>query len=123
MRSEFVPDLNERHLDQTELGVRWNCHPKTAAKRFKELGGAALLMGGRVLYPLSQIIAIERESVSRFAARKTTKPPQFVAADKRRKEQREKERQARLARRQNCADVFQKPDMSHRTSLNPSPNY
>jgi hypothetical protein len=100
MESEFVPDLDERHLAGAELGVRWNCHPKTAARRFKELGGAALLMGGSVLYPLSQIIAIERESVSRFAARKTQKPPQFVAADRRRKERREEQRLVRLVRRQ-----------------------
>jgi hypothetical protein len=104
MQSESVPaGLNERHLDSGELGVRWHCHPKTAARRFRDLGGAQLLMGARVLYPLSQIIAIERESVSRFAARKTEKPPQFIAAERRRKEQREKENQARLARRQKQA--------------------
>ena len=70
MQSEFVPDPDERHLDGADLALRWRCHQKTAAKRFKKLGGAPLQMGGRVLYPLSAVVAIERESVSRFAARK-----------------------------------------------------
>ena len=61
-------------------------------------------MGARILFPLSAVLAIERESINRFAARKTTKPPQFIVADKLRKEQREKERQARLARRQKQAN-------------------
>jgi hypothetical protein len=104
MRLEFAPDLSESYLSDKQLGDRWGCHEKTAGKRFRKLGGSTLLLGGSTRYPLSQIIAIERESVSRFAARKTEKPPQFVAADQRRKERREKERQACLVRRQKQAN-------------------
>jgi hypothetical protein len=85
-----------------ELGGRWGCHAKTAAKRFKESGGSALLLGGSTRYPLSQIIAIERESLSRFAARKTEQPKRFIEARERRRKERE-ERRARQAQRRKQA--------------------
>jgi hypothetical protein len=97
--SKFIPDATEHYMDMAELGDRWDCHPKTAAKRFKDFGGSKLLIGGSVRYPLSQIIAIERESLSRFAARVTAQPKQFVEA----RERRQKERLERQARRRRKA--------------------
>jgi hypothetical protein len=88
MLSEFIPGPEEAYIDVLKLGARWDCHPKTAAKRFKNSGGATLLIGGSVRYPLSTILAIERESVSKFAARKTQIPPQFAQARGHRKKRR-----------------------------------
>ena len=92
MRSTFVPEPSESYLDAPQLGARWSCHPKTASKRFKNLGG-------RVFFPLSVIISLEHEAISRFAARETKVPEQFVLA----RERRERERQARRLRKRTAA--------------------
>jgi hypothetical protein len=99
MRSTFVPEPSESYLDAPQLGARWSCHPKTASKRFKKLGGTQLLMGGRVLFPLSVIISLEHEAISKFAARETKVPEQFAQA----RERRERERQARRLRKRTAA--------------------
>jgi hypothetical protein len=105
MQTKFVPDSSERYLSDKQLGVRWGCHEKTAAKRFRKLGGSTLLLGGSTRFPLSQIIQIEREGLSRFAARVTEKPEHLIEGLKRHREQREKEREARQVRRQKAKEA------------------
>ena len=56
-------------------------------------------MGGRVLFPLSVIISLEHEAISKFAARETKVPEQFAQA----RERRERERQARRLRKRTAA--------------------
>jgi hypothetical protein len=96
MQAEFIPGSSESYLSDKQLGGRWGCHEKTAGKRFRKLGGSTLLLGGSTRFPLSQIIQIEREGLSRFAARVTEQPQRFIEA----RERRRKEREARKARRQ-----------------------
>lgn len=99
MKAEFIPDATERYIDMTQLGARWKCHPKTASKRFRNLGGSALYIGAHTRFPLSQVIAIEREGVNRFARRTTEVPERFIKARERRKKERE-EREARRQKKQ-----------------------
>ena len=99
MKPEFIPGATERYIDMTALGARWGCHPKTASKRFRKLGGSALYIGAHTRFPLSQVIAIEREGVNRFAKRKNEMPERFIAAWKLRQESAEKARAAREVRR------------------------
>src|SRR6516164_6785463 len=104
MRLEFAPDLSESYLSDKQLGDRWGCHEKTAGKRFRKLGGSTLLLGGSTRYPLSQIITIEREGLSRFAARVTEKPERLVEGLRRHREQRQKDREDRQARRRKAKE-------------------
>jgi hypothetical protein len=77
MESLFQPNADESYLDSQQLGGRWNCHPKTVQKRAKRLGVPSLLLGGSVLYPLSEILRIERGAVATYSRRVTVKPPQM----------------------------------------------
>ena len=101
MQTEFIPGPSENYLSDKQLGDRWGCHEKTASKRFRKLGGSTLLLGGSTRFPLSQIIQIEREGLSRFAARVTEQPQRFIEA----RERRRKEREARRARRRKAKEA------------------
>jgi hypothetical protein len=59
---KFVPDSSEDYLTDKQLARRWKCHEKTASKRFKNLGGSALLLGDATRFPLSEILKIESEA-------------------------------------------------------------
>jgi hypothetical protein len=74
----FEPGVDERYLDNEQLGQRWHCHTKTAQRRAKLSGIPILLLGGQPRYPLSEIIAFERAAVSKFTNRKTVFPKQFA---------------------------------------------
>jgi hypothetical protein len=74
----FEPGVDERYLDNEQLGHRWQCHQKTAARRAKLSGIPILLLGGQPRYPLSEIIIFERAAVSKFTNRKTVFPKQFA---------------------------------------------
>lgn len=50
-----------RHLNQVELGRRWNLSPRTLENlRWKRKGPPFLKLGGRVVYPLEDVEAYER---------------------------------------------------------------
>jgi hypothetical protein len=50
-----------RHLNQVELGRRWNLSPRTLENlRWKRKGPPYLKLGGRVVYPLDDVEAYER---------------------------------------------------------------
>jgi hypothetical protein len=105
VQTEFIPGSTETYLSDKQLGDRWGCHEKTAAKRFRKLGGSTLLLGGSTRFPLSQVIQIEREGLSRFAARVTEKPERLIEGLKRHRKQRQKEREERQARRQKAKEA------------------
>jgi hypothetical protein len=75
--TSFEPGVDERYLDNEQLGQRWQCHKKTAQKRAKLSGIPVLLLGGQPRYPLSEILAFERAALGRFTNRKTVFPKQF----------------------------------------------
>ena len=91
----FEPGVDERYLDNEQLGHRWHCHIKTAQRRAKLSGIPILLLGGQPRYPLSEIINFERAAVSKFTNRKTVFPKQFASTtpkrDRKRKQRSVKE--------------------------------
>ena len=77
MQVIFEPGVDEQYLDAGQLAKRWNCHLKTAQKRARTLGVAPLLLGGSVLYPISEILRVERGAVASFSRRQTVRPLQL----------------------------------------------
>jgi hypothetical protein len=103
---KFVPDSTEDYLTDKQLARRWKCHEKTASKRFKNLGGSALLLHDATRFPLSEILKIEREAVNRFAARVTKQPEVFIEARKRRQKERQERLERQAARRRQAATAL-----------------
>jgi hypothetical protein len=88
MKEQFQPTAEETYVDGAELGRRWKCHEKTAQRRAKRLGVAALMFFNRTSYPMSEILRVEREGLKNFLGRKTQFPPQFIGTNPRRNRRR-----------------------------------
>jgi hypothetical protein len=53
-----------RHLNQVELGRRWNLSPRTLENlRWKQKGPPYLKLGGRVVYRFDDVEAYERAHI------------------------------------------------------------
>ena len=53
-----------KHLNQTEVALRWNISPRTLERwRWSGEGPCFIKIGGRVLYRLKDIEAYEREQL------------------------------------------------------------
>jgi hypothetical protein len=61
METTFVPGAEESYLATDQLAERWSCHIKTVQRRAKRLGVVPLLLGGAVLYPLSEVIRVRTQ--------------------------------------------------------------
>jgi hypothetical protein len=72
---------------------------KNRIEAIQKIGRDAAVDGRRVLFPLSLIISIEHEAISKFAARETKVPEQLAQA----RERRGRERQARRLRKRTAA--------------------
>jgi hypothetical protein len=83
MIEQFQPTADESYLDSPVLGRRWNCHEKTAQRRAKRLGVATLMFANRTVYPMSEILRVEREALKNFVNRKTEFPAQFIGKNSR----------------------------------------
>jgi len=82
--TSFQPGVDERYLDNEQLGLRWQCHPKTAQRRAKLSDIPTLLLGGQPRYPLSEVLAFERAAIGKFTNRVTKYPKQFEGTNPRR---------------------------------------
>jgi hypothetical protein len=81
MTAQFQPTVEETYLHGAGLGRRWNCHEKTAQRRAKRLGVATPVFSNRTIYPMSEILRVEREGLKNFVGSKTQFPPQFVKSN------------------------------------------
>ena len=97
MIEQFQPTAEETYLDGAELGCRWTCHEKTAQRRAKRLGVATLLFANRTVYPMSEILRVEREALKKFVNRKTEFPAQFIGKNSRGKARASSQRGGRQA--------------------------
>jgi hypothetical protein len=80
-----VPSSEDQFLSFAELGVRWRCHPKVAAKRANELRIPITRFNKRSLYvrfgdvlQAESKLVVSREEIDALAAAKA-KPKEMVA--------------------------------------------
>jgi hypothetical protein len=51
------------HLTMTELALRWKRKRKTIERRYTEWGLRPLRFGGRLLFPIAQVLEAERRAM------------------------------------------------------------
>ena len=51
------------HLTRDELATRWNLTPVTITRNYQKLGLRPIRLCGRLLFPMPQVEAIERQTM------------------------------------------------------------